>query len=387
MERATPGYTCIACRVVFVDPELQRAHYKTDWHRYNLKRKVAELPPVTADNFQQRVLVQRAADKESETRRTEFCQTCRKHFANLKSYDSHTRSRKHRDKAAAERQRKSSEGEGEDDGEEEAPEKEMRVAEKTGMEVEEGGQALDANRLTEEEDVSMESDDEPDPLDISECLFCSHSSDDLESNLGHMSLAHGFFIPDLDYLVDVKGLVAYLGEKVGIGYTCLYCNERGKTFFSVQSAQQHMVDKCHCKIFFDADAALEYAEFYDYSKSYPDGNNPMEGSGKALAIPDSSLEVTEDLELVLPSGARVGHRSLKYIYKQHVPSDDKRRSALVGRLLAQYRAIGWRGAAGGGGARSERDVAWAKRMQAARDMRLGVKANRLQKHFRPQVIF
>jgi len=39
--------------------ELQKTHYKTDWHRYNLKRKVADLPPVTAENFQQRVLAQR----------------------------------------------------------------------------------------------------------------------------------------------------------------------------------------------------------------------------------------------------------------------------------------------------------------------------------------
>ena len=52
-------YTCITCRVGFGTSELQRGHYKTDWHRYNLKRKVAELPPVTADTFQQKVLAQR----------------------------------------------------------------------------------------------------------------------------------------------------------------------------------------------------------------------------------------------------------------------------------------------------------------------------------------
>jgi len=39
--------------------ELQKEHYKSDWHRYNLKRKVADLPPVTAENFQQRVLAQK----------------------------------------------------------------------------------------------------------------------------------------------------------------------------------------------------------------------------------------------------------------------------------------------------------------------------------------
>ena len=54
------SFTCISCRVAFGDADLQRAHYKTDWHRYNLKRKVAELPPVTAEVFQQKVLAQRA---------------------------------------------------------------------------------------------------------------------------------------------------------------------------------------------------------------------------------------------------------------------------------------------------------------------------------------
>jgi hypothetical protein len=30
---------------------MQREHYKTDWHRYNLKRKVVDLPPVTAEGM------------------------------------------------------------------------------------------------------------------------------------------------------------------------------------------------------------------------------------------------------------------------------------------------------------------------------------------------
>ena len=54
-----PSFTCITCRVAFVEADAQRAHYKTDWHRYNLKRKVADMPPVTAENFAERVLAQR----------------------------------------------------------------------------------------------------------------------------------------------------------------------------------------------------------------------------------------------------------------------------------------------------------------------------------------
>ena len=33
-------FTCLACRVGWASLEQQRAHYRTDWHRYNLKRKV-----------------------------------------------------------------------------------------------------------------------------------------------------------------------------------------------------------------------------------------------------------------------------------------------------------------------------------------------------------
>ena len=28
-----PGFTCITCGVAFHDADLQRDHYKTDWHR------------------------------------------------------------------------------------------------------------------------------------------------------------------------------------------------------------------------------------------------------------------------------------------------------------------------------------------------------------------
>ena len=57
---AYPAFTCMTCRVAFSEADTQRAHYKTDWHRYNLKRKVADMPPVTAENFAERVIAQRA---------------------------------------------------------------------------------------------------------------------------------------------------------------------------------------------------------------------------------------------------------------------------------------------------------------------------------------
>lgn len=47
-------FTCISCKVAFGTADAQRLHYRSDWHRYNLKRKVAELPPVDLAQFQQK---------------------------------------------------------------------------------------------------------------------------------------------------------------------------------------------------------------------------------------------------------------------------------------------------------------------------------------------
>lgn len=41
-----PEYACNTCLVSFPDYETMRAHYKTDWHIYNSRRKVAGLAPI-----------------------------------------------------------------------------------------------------------------------------------------------------------------------------------------------------------------------------------------------------------------------------------------------------------------------------------------------------
>lgn len=45
------GYSCVACARTFANIKAHRAHYKSDWHRYNLKRKVAGLGPMPEEMF------------------------------------------------------------------------------------------------------------------------------------------------------------------------------------------------------------------------------------------------------------------------------------------------------------------------------------------------
>lgn len=100
---------------------------------------------------------------------------------------------------------------------------------------------------------------------LDDCLFCTHKSADIATSIAHMSTVHSFFIPDQDLLLDMPGLIAYLGEKVAVGNLCLYCPNGGKEFGSLEAVRKHMIDKSHCKLAYETDEdRVEVADFYDF---------------------------------------------------------------------------------------------------------------------------
>jgi pre-60S factor REI1 len=173
-----------------------------------------------------------------------------------------------------------------------------------------------------EEDAEMEEDEEIEEVDSDEweddgepianedCLFCSHHSTNIQANLSHMMTSHSFFIPDVEYLIDVVDILNYLGRKVGLRSRCLWCDERGKRFRSLDAVQKHMVSLGHCKIRHEGDGLAEYSEFYDYTSSYPDAEAADGDEEAPIAELDDSA-----YELTLPSGTVIGHRSLLRYYK------------------------------------------------------------------------
>lgn len=368
--------------MAFADGDIQRRHYKTDWHRYNLKRKVAEMPPVTAEVFQQKVLEQRAvveAQQQSKTK-TMHCKLCNKTFSSENAYGNHMSSKKHKELEAAKAKR-----------EENQITKSLTVeSSKTGLNNTESENAESPLCDKVDNDDNDDDDDdeiEEDTLEVTDCLFCPHRSVILEDNMKHMTRSHSFFIPDLEFVVDLKGLLTYLCEKVGIGNMCLYCNDKGKNFLSTEAVQNHMVDKGHTKINYEGDSVLEYADFYDFSSSYPD-YNPDEESSDEIQGKEDTLAVNEQtLELCLPSGAKIGHRNMRHIYKQNLPPERSRHSKVIQNIMADYKALGWSGTIGNASRQKVKDVRLRNIQQAKRTVDVSVKANKLQKHFRPQVIF
>uniref|UniRef100_A0A0K0E863 C2H2-type domain-containing protein n=1 Tax=Strongyloides stercoralis TaxID=6248 RepID=A0A0K0E863_STRER len=311
-------FTCITCRVRFANNDLQRDHYKSEWHRYNLKRKEAELPPITFKLFEEKkeqFTVQKKQEIiDATTKVNTYCAACGKLFKSANSYSTHINSKKHKENEVKFKEK-----------EENTESAIVYTVSKKNKNIESTKtNDIHMNEIQKDkEDFSMSDEDnenlegtfddeinEEDAIPTTSCLFCTNKYETFDENWNHMKAVHGFFFPDGRFVPDNEAFVEFLGYKIGCGRFCIYCPETKSRFPTIESCRQHMVDKGHCKISIDGDRIVEYYEFYDYSplfdeddEEYIDQDNPM---------------IDEGFSLVLPSGTTIGHRSLQKYYKQNL---------------------------------------------------------------------
>ena len=69
----------------------QKEHYKSEWHRYNLKRKVANLAALSLDEYQRRF----PTASGDSTDLNFYCKCCKRHFSSKNSFNNHNQSKKH----------------------------------------------------------------------------------------------------------------------------------------------------------------------------------------------------------------------------------------------------------------------------------------------------
>ncbi|KAI9672944.1 MAG: hypothetical protein M1817_003108 [Caeruleum heppii] len=302
-------FTCNTCQVAFRSSDLQRTHMHSDWHRYNLKRRVISLPPLSSETFAEKVLTAQASTSEAAARASyeRTCQPCQKTYYSENAYDNHLKSQKHKSRLLA------SSGSPVRRPEEEVASV-MSSTFSLGEPLESASktQSLDPEAEAEFHEVvsgiaqSSIQDEEPisrrptrphhsaageqvhHPLSpttipsesvstaslgasetpLTSCLFCNYTSPTLSLNMTHMSRFHGMFIPEQQYLVDSEGLIRFLRQKVFGEHECLLCGQMKRTTSSIQT---HMRDKGHCMIAFESEEEMvEVGQFYDFRSTYPD---------------------------------------------------------------------------------------------------------------------
>ncbi|PTB38585.1 uncharacterized protein TrAFT101_006599 [Trichoderma asperellum] len=316
---STHPYTCNSCQVAYRNIDLQKTHMKSDWHRYNLKRRVASLPPITAEVFTEKVL-QARAETSAEADKALFeraCEPCGKTYYSENAYRNHLLSQKHKQNEANPPKKHDDEttsvisstfslGEPAPDADEDVDSdaehefnkviqglQQAKVSEQRPSPVK---RPLNPHTAPESENTSTES--SPTPVQsstdrvwtLNTCVFCNHESSSPVLNATHMERSHGMFIPERPYLVDLEGLIEYLQKRVGEDHECLSCGRFKSNIFAVQT---HMRDKGHCKIPYSTEYdQLAIGDYYDFRSTYSDGED------------DDESETTEDGN----GGAKLGAR-------------------------------------------------------------------------------
>ncbi|KAJ3285980.1 hypothetical protein HDU79_006909 [Rhizoclosmatium sp. JEL0117] len=349
-------FTCLACHVAFRTADTQRDHYRSDWHRYNLKRKVAELPPVSSENFALRLETQAAKNSQDQAKQgfSATCQCCKKTYSTENGYANHLASKKHKDaqiawdKAQAEGKNLTKKSTAESSTPS-TPKIPWRVQLATAQTEDSLNAVIDAKIATA---IHLNP--------HSDCLFCTHTTTSIEENLKHMAVAHSFFVPDLEFLVDMEGLLKYLGEKISVGNVCIFCNGKGRALHSLEAVRKHMTDKGHCKVEYENGGELELGDFYDFSSTW-DGDEEELGEdwedvddeeAEGMQVDEEVQEdqlvarrakkrvptISEDgLHLTLPSGKTILHKYAHVIRTPKKPLPDS--LAITRAAAANYASL------------------------------------------------
>lgn len=299
---------------------------KSDWHRYNLKRRVAHLPPISEDVFSSKVQALSSDNVEGASVANKKKQLTKKEIRRREKEVLLEKKKQllklaHQNAVESMEQRQGfiSPTDGNTSFEEKAGAVEEEDDDEDELTEEKLEEKLILEKLANKVDIPLE-----------ECLFCTKRRfKDMECNLEHMFKQHGFYIPEQKFLVDKEGLLKYISEKIGLGNVCIVCNFQGR---SLEAVRAHMLAKRHCKIpYEEEDEKLEISEFYNFTSSYKNfeitNHDSKDEDWEDVDSADEDIvdeEQTQDylyhdgVELHLPSGVKVGHRSLQRYYKQNL---------------------------------------------------------------------
>ena len=285
---------------------------RNDWHRYNLKRRVASLPPISSETFTEKVLSAQANSSAAAAKASfeRACSTCQKTYFSENAYQDHIGSKKHRMRVLATAKGRPADTESmvssktslvdgvdvNSSAEKQDPEAELefekvvdglRDTSISDSDPLPGRPSRPHNPMSERQDKHLRSPDtapqaarnHDTDIPLSRCLFCNYDSPTWKLSTCHMAKIHGLFVPEQNYVTDLEGLLRYLQAKVHQNHECLLCHKLKGTATGVQT---HMRDKGHCSIAFETEEEMiEIGQFYDFSSTYSDDESEDTEMGQA----------------------------------------------------------------------------------------------------------
>ncbi|CRG98169.1 zinc finger protein, putative [Plasmodium gallinaceum] len=218
-------YNCYTCNIQIYNFSFFRYHFKSEWHKYNLKRKLLNLNSINELTFNEKLKNLKINQENKEEKENN----------NHKKNSNNNKKKK---------EKKSN--------------SEFYNHKKLNN-------TSDFNKIkyATKEDILLKKNVKYDnPL---VCFFDNRIFNSIEENIKHMNDDHTFFIPDEKYVTDIKKIILTIGKKIYEENMCIYCFKYSKC---VKSIQEHMICKGHTKIHDDFFVFIE--KYYDFSKTYVD---------------------------------------------------------------------------------------------------------------------
>ncbi|AYU81025.1 zinc-finger protein conserved [Leishmania donovani] len=288
---------CGTCNVVLENGEVLRAHYGSEFHLTNVRRRVDGLRPLSQQDHRfSRNEMEGAVLGEKGTP-VYSCTLCKKTFHSVQTLQTHIRSTAHlmrkekriiaRDSETASMLTSTSLG-----------------SAAMGLHRRHNAKKSAAARGDAKPKTAPKVDAEEREEDASElrCMFCGFLSADVGSNVHHLECVHSFTIPLTAHCTNQAALLAYLARKIN-GLMCIVCNERTRSFSSLEALRDHMRETNHERLILSP----EYQEFYDVVLEDPEAARPVQ------------LEGVRGDELVLAHDKALGKRRVVLKRENDVP--------------------------------------------------------------------
>jgi len=292
-----------ATGVEFNDRQQLKDHYHSDYHRYNLKRKVAGLPMLTPEQFERRQ-----------------AQEAQKPVLEIK----------HQRKEDRKANRKSKKDDKLDKQQQKMQQK-LAKAEAKKKAVEAGEMEEDESAESDEEGEWLDEEDLDEEVEVihGQSLFDEEILKDWPEVLMYMQKKFGFIIPHIERVKDMEMLCTYLQIKINQCCRCLYTSKR---FRSPEAAKDFMRAKGNTR--FNSDTFEE-----EFGRFYHSMEDSRQEEKQRLQIVQHGAWGKHGEEGVTPSGMVLVPRELSWVAKQTPKPEEGHAGVILAKKEAEERNI------------------------------------------------
>ncbi|CAB62875.1 hypothetical protein PFUGPA_00483 [Plasmodium falciparum Palo Alto/Uganda] len=256
-------YTCHTCNIQIYNYSFFRYHFKSEWHKYNLKRKLLNLHSVNEYVFNEK-LKNLKKNEDQENQKKDKRENQGSHLSHKKRNESN---KKKKEKNITNFNNINNDHNAINQNNYNNNNHVTKSNNHTNEHNNHSNVSSTSNnnniKYATKENVLLTKNAKYDNPAV--CFFDNRIFNSIEENIKHMNDTYTFYIPDLKYVTNVKKILLTIGKKIYEENICIYCFKYAKC---VKSLQAHMICKSHTKL--HTNFMVYIQKYYDFSKTYVD---------------------------------------------------------------------------------------------------------------------